>query len=162
MTAFEEIVVEATPSVYRLARAWVGEASAPDIVQDTFLAAWRELPRLRNPDRFGPWLHRIALNRCRSFHRSQGRVREIAVLEPSAADPVAPDFRSTVEWDALVEPAFRALSEDHRALLALHYAAGLSLREIALALDLPDGTVKSRLNAALTALRRTVGERRDA
>ena len=160
MTAFEEIVETSTPSIYRLARAWVGEPTASDVVQDVFFAAWRELPRLRDPDAFGPWLHRIAVNRCRSVLRGKVRVREIQVrddaLEQSTA---APDFRTAVETSALVLPAFRALSEDHRAIIALHYAAGLSLREVALVLGIPDGTAKSRLNAALTALRRTMGGR---
>ena len=155
MTAFEALVESNTPSVYRLARAYVGDAGAPDVVQDAFLAAWRELPRLRDPDRFEAWLHRIAVNHCRSALRGRSRVREIDL---DAADParasIARDFRVDVEARALVEPAFRRLHEDHRAVIALHYAAGLSLREVAEVLQIPEGTAKSRLNTALTELRR--------
>lgn len=158
MNAFRELVETSTPSIYRLARAYVGETSAPDVVQDVFLAAWRDLPRLRDPELFRPWLHRIAANRCRSVLRSAARVREISMAaEPTHHGAAAPDFRAAVEARSLVGPAFHALPEDHRALIALHYAARLSIHEIALVLDLPDGTVKSRLNAALTALRATVG-----
>jgi len=66
MDAFEELVITQSPSVYRLARAYVGDAGAPDLAQDVFAAAWRALPKLRDPGSFGPWLHRIAVNRCRS------------------------------------------------------------------------------------------------
>ena len=157
MTAFEALVESSTPSVYRLARAYVGEAGAPDVVQDAFLAAWRALPRLRNPDRFEPWLHRIAVNHCRSALRGRSRVREIDLdaTDPARA-PTVRDFRSEVEARALVEPAFRRLHEDHRAVIALHYAAGLPIHEAADVLQIPEGTAKSRLNAALTQLRRHV------
>ncbi len=160
MTAFETLVDQSTPSVYRLARALVGEAGAADVVQEVFLAVWRELPRLRDPERFGPWLHRIAVNRCRSVLRVRGRVRELP-LDDAPIDRMAEqaDFRVKVEARAVVEPAFRSLSDDQRALIALHYAAGMSIREVALTLDIREGTAKSRLNAALEALRRSVGGR---
>ena len=161
MTAFEALVESSTPSVYRLARAYVGDAAAADVVQESFLAAWRALPRLRDPDRFAPWLHRIAVNNCRSALRGRGRVRELTLDSGAAsAAPHASDFRAGVEARALVEPAFRRLHEDHRAVIALHYAAGLSIRQVAEVLQIPEGTAKSRLNAALTELRRHVSRDR--
>lgn len=158
MAAFRELVDSSTPSIYRLARAYVGDASAPDVVQEVFVSAWQELPRLRNPDRFRPWLHRIAVNRCLSVLRRSARVREITTVAETSDATAAPDFRRAVEARLIVGPAFRALSEDHRTLIGLHYAARLSIHEIALALEIPEGTVKSRLNAALTALRSSVGK----
>ena len=70
---------EFTPQIYRIARAMLGESAAPDVVQDVFLAAWRELPRLRDPERFAPWLQRICVNRSRSVLRQRRQVREISL-----------------------------------------------------------------------------------
>jgi RNA polymerase sigma-70 factor (ECF subfamily) len=161
--AFEALVHEHTPSVYRLARAIVGEGAARDVVQDAFLVAWRELPRLRDPDRFVPWLHRIAVNRCRSLLRSHRSVPEIQV-GPSTAEAVADphDFRVAAEARATIGLVFGGLSVDQRTVLALHYAAGLPLSAVAESLGVPTGTAKSRLNAALEAMRRQLGETRDA
>ncbi len=157
MDAFEQLVTANTPAVYRLARAYVGDAGAEDLAQDAFLAAWRALPALREPDRFGPWLHRIALNRCRSSVRGNGRVREIQ-MPPTIDEPTASgDFRTAIEARAVVGTAFARLSDDARAVIALHYAAGWSIRECAEVLGIPEGTAKSRLNAALAALRAEIG-----
>ncbi len=157
MDAFEQLVTDNTPAVYRLARAYAGDAGAEDLAQEAFLAAWRALPGLREPDRFGPWLYRIALNRCRSSVRGGGRVREIS-MEPTPVEPAAPgDFRTAVEARALVGPAFARLGDDARAVIALHYATGRSISECATVLGIPEGTAKSRLNAALVALRADIG-----
>jgi RNA polymerase sigma-70 factor (ECF subfamily) len=85
MGAFEQLVTDNTAAVYRLARAYAGDAGAEDLAQEAFLAAWRALPTLRDPERFGPWLYRIALNRCRSSVRG-GKVREIPMGPTLGAD----------------------------------------------------------------------------
>ena len=158
MDAYEELVTTQSASVYRLARAYVGDAGAPDLAQDVFVAAWRALPGLRDAGAFGPWLHRIAVNRCRSAVRGTGRVREIPMDDITAdrAADTRDGFRAA-EARAVVGPAFRRLGEEPRALIALHYAAGLSIRECAEVLGIPEGTAKSRLNAALASLRADVG-----
>ena len=161
MDAFEALVTAQHASVYRLARAYVGDAGAPDLAQDVFVAAWRALPGLRDPGAFGPWLHRIAVNRCRSAVRGTGRVREIQMDEMTAdRTPDPGDGFGAVEARAVVGPAFRRLGDDQRAVIALHYAAGLSIRECGEVLGVPEGTAKSRLNAALETLRRDVGRAR--
>jgi len=149
-------VVAQGPAIYRLARAFVGDAAADDLAQDVFVAAWRGLPKLRDPDRFGPWLHRVALNRCRSATRTASRVREIPIGPAAEATSGGTDFRAAVEARAVVGPAFHRLPDEARALIALHYAAGLSIRECAETLDIAEGTAKSRLNAALERLRHDV------
>src|SRR3712207_4555406 len=112
MSAFESLVHEHTPSVYRVARALVGPAAAPDVVQEVFLAAWRELPRLREAARFRPWLHRIAVNRCRSLVRSPAHVREIPVDESmERTAPARGDDFLRAEARATVAPAFRRLQQ---------------------------------------------------
>jgi RNA polymerase sigma factor (sigma-70 family) len=124
MAAFQELVTANGPGIYRLARAFVGEAAADDLAQEVFVAAWRSLPKLRDPDRFGPWLHRIALNRCRSAVRATARVREIPIGPHLPEPPVESDFRAAIEARLVVGPAFRRLPDGARSLLALHYAAG--------------------------------------
>lgn len=158
MDAYEQLVTTQSASVYRLARAYVGDAGAHDLTQDVFVAAWRALPKLRDVGAFGPWLHRIAVNRCRSAVRGNGRVREIPMddtMADAAADPR--DGYGAAEARAIVGPAFGRLADDQRAVIALHYAAGLSIRECGEVLGVPEGTAKSRLNAALETLRRDVG-----
>ncbi len=158
LDAFDQLVLLHTPAAYRIAVAVVGETLARDLVQEAFLGAWQQLPRLRDPDRFGPWLHRIVVNRGRSVLRRGRAVREIPVTAWHEGTLVHPhDGMGAAEARAVLASTFSALSYDQRSVIALHYAAGLSLREVAEALDVPVGTAKSRLAAALEALRRQAG-----
>jgi RNA polymerase sigma-70 factor (ECF subfamily) len=159
--AFEMLVERHAAETYRLATAIVGEADARDLAQEAFVAAWTELPRLRDADAFAPWLRRICVNRCRNWLRSARRHGSPTSLDADErfADTLPDrhrDFRAAVEARALLEPAFQALSPDQRAVLALHYSMGLTIAETADALDVRVGTAKSRLNSGLTALRRAI------
>ena len=144
---------------YRLAAAIVGEADARDVAQESFVAAWHQLPRLRDAAAFGPWLRRITVNRCRNWLRARNRRGQPTSLESDEAahlpDPHR-DFRGAAEARTVLEPAFEALSPDQRAVLALHYSMGYSIAETADALDLRVGTAKSRLNAGLKVLRSVI------
>jgi RNA polymerase sigma-70 factor (ECF subfamily) len=158
--AFEMLVEQHATEIYRLAASIVGSADASDVMQDTFVAAWQQLPRLRNASTFRPWLRRICVNRARNCLRSSGRRGVPVGLDNDGAraqvDPHG-DFGGAVEARALLEPAFDRLNPDQRAILALHYSMGYSIAEAADALGVPTGTAKSRLNAALRALRAAVG-----
>jgi RNA polymerase sigma-70 factor (ECF subfamily) len=125
---------------------------AQDAVQQAFLLAWRELPRLRDPERFGVWLHRLLVNACYEEHRRYRRwtanVRTLPIDGPAGRD----DTISIVERDSL-ERAFRTLSPEHRAVVVLHHHAGLPLASIAEVAGVPVGTVKSRLHHATRILR---------
>ena len=153
LQAFEMLVHEHAPALYRLATGIVGVSDAQDVTQDTFTAAWRELPKLRDPQRFTQWIRRICVNRC----RTQLRNRHAAPisLEAGGAErmPEHADFRDAVDARAVIGPAFRRLSADQRAVLALHYGLGLTINESADAMAVNVGTAKSRLNAALRAMR---------
>jgi len=132
-------------AVYRLSLAILGdEADARDASQETFVAAWRQLPKLRDPDRFDAWLQRIAVNSARMTlrARSRRRVREIQAV------PSSPPTDDSGRLGA----ALGALSIDQRTLLALHYLEDRPVAEIAEILEIPVGTVKSRLFAARRAL----------
>jgi RNA polymerase sigma-70 factor (ECF subfamily) len=125
---------------------------AQDSVQQAFLLAWRELPRLRNPERFEVWLHRLVVNACyeefRRYRRWSSNVRVLPVDGLAAADTTV----SVDERDAL-ERAFRTLSPEHRAVVVLHHHAGIPLASIAEIAGVPVGTVKSRLHHATRILR---------
>ena len=158
--AFEVLVERHATEVYRLSAAIVGAGDARDLTQETFLHAWGKLPRLRDADAFTPWLRRICANLCRNWLRAarshpSGSLEASRGLADVLVHPQA-DFRGAVEARALLEPAFDGLSADQRTVLALHYSMGYSLSEVADALGVRVGTAKSRLNAALTALRRAV------
>ena len=125
---------------------------AQDAVQQAFLLAWRELPRLRDPDRYGAWLHRLVVNACyeefRRHRRWSANVLALPVDGPAVADTTV----SIDERDAL-DRAFQKLSPDHRAVVVLHHHAGIPLASIAETTGVPIGTVKSRLHYATRILR---------
>jgi RNA polymerase sigma-70 factor (ECF subfamily) len=155
LDAFESIVRARMDAVYRLTAAILGdEADAADATQETFVAAWRELPRLRESDRFEPWLQRIAVNAARQSLRGRRRrrIREIpsslAAVDPAATRGAAPPPSDAAVLDA----AMARLSIDQRSLLVLHHLEDRSLAEIAAILMVPVGTAKSRLFAARRAL----------
>ncbi|HEX5038572.1 MAG TPA: RNA polymerase sigma factor [Candidatus Limnocylindria bacterium] len=153
--AFEFLVEHHGSEMYRLAAAIVGLDDARDVAQESFVAAWRDLPKLRQVDRFEVWLRRIVINRSRNVLRSRGR-RPTQRLEsmtiPETASP-QPDFRDSVHERDALDGAFEGLSADHRAAVVLHYGAELSIRETADAMGVAVGTAKSRLNAALGRMR---------
>jgi RNA polymerase sigma-70 factor (ECF subfamily) len=140
-------------AVYRISFAILGnEADARDAAQETFVTAWRQIGRLRDPDKFDAWLQRIAINAARMTHRSRRRrgVREIAAsqIEPLAADPAVMDS----DDGPRLERALATLDVDQRSILALHHLEGRSVAELADVLRIPVGTVKSRLYSARRAL----------
>jgi RNA polymerase sigma-70 factor (ECF subfamily) len=154
-TAFDELAMRHVRDLYRMATAMVGTADAGDVTQDALLAAWRDLPRLRDPARFGAWVRRILMNRCRDVLRHRAR-HASAELPPevmgSTSDVAGVDRRMTVE------AGLAELTDLQRGVIVLHYLAGLTLPEVADTLRIPEGTVKSRLHQALAALRAYFGE----
>jgi RNA polymerase sigma-70 factor (ECF subfamily) len=125
---------------------------ARDAVQDALLRAWRELRRLRDPDRFDAWVYRLTVNACLDQTRRRRR-RPIEVDLAPLFSPVVPDPAIAVADRALVDDILRRLDERGRAIVVLHYFLGLPLIEVATALDIPVGTVKSRLHRALGEMR---------
>ena len=152
--AFETIVRARMDAVYRLTSAILGdEADARDAAQETFVAVWRQLRRLREPEKFDAWLQRVAVNASRMTLRARGRrrIREI----PSQAMPdraVGGGAQSDRDDAAILDAALAMLSVDQRAILVLHHLEGRPLAELAAIFDIPIGTAKSRLFAARRAL----------
>lgn len=161
--AFDSIIRPRLDRLFRMAVAITRqEADARDAVQEACVAAWRELPRLRDHGRFDSWLAQIVVNACRIHLRRQRRVtvREIAV-EVQAETPAEPRSSTGGHGDSIAEVeairrAFARLGADERALLVLHYQEERPLAEIAAITGAPVGTVKWRLSNARKALDRAL------
>jgi RNA polymerase sigma-70 factor (ECF subfamily) len=123
-----------------------------DAVQDALVIAWRDLPGLRDPDRFDAWLHRLLVRSCineaKRERRLAANVRVLPLDIPAATD----DYLSVADRDQL-DRGFRRLPPEQRALLVLRHFAGLEPVEIAEVLGIPAGTVRSRLHHAHRAMR---------
>ena len=157
--AFDAIVRLRLDTVYRTAFTILGhEADAQDATQETFVAAWRNLPRLRDVDRFDAWLGRITINACRMAMRRRGSVREISIDLPDTQQPATGGIGETAAAAEaeVFDRAFAHLSVDDRAILVLHHHQELGIAEIADRLGVPNGTVKSRLHRARHALERAL------
>jgi RNA polymerase sigma-70 factor, ECF subfamily len=125
---------------------------AEDVVQQTLVLAWRELPSLRDVDRFDAWLHRLLVHACyRELRRGRPWAAIVRVLPLEG--PAAPDdLVSVVDRDQL-DRGFRRLPPEQRAIFVFHHYLGLTLGEVAEQLGVPLGTVKSRLHYATNTLR---------
>jgi RNA polymerase sigma-70 factor (ECF subfamily) len=130
---------------------------ARDAVQDACIRAWRDLPGLRDPDRFDGWLHRLTVNACLDQLRRRRR-RPIEVEITPIDVPATQDPTGTMADRMALEAALARLSPNHRAVVVMHYYLGMPLPEVAASLRIPNGTAKSRLHHALAALRVQVAD----
>jgi RNA polymerase sigma-70 factor (ECF subfamily) len=144
------------PRAYRAAYLVVHDAAAAeDIAQESFLAAVRSLERFDRRRPFGPWLHRIVVNRAIDWSRSRALRREIGDA-PLAAVPAGE--RSDNPHTRSLAAALASLSPEHRAVIVLRHLLEYTPGEIAELLELPRGTVNSRLRRGLDALAALLGE----
>ena len=128
---------------------------ARDAVQEAMIRAWRDLPGLRDPDRFDAWLHRLTVNACLDLIRR--RKRRVIEVELTPIDsPATHDVANSLADRQLLDEALAGLQPGHRAVVALHYLLGMPLAEVAQTMGIPIGTAKSRLHYALAAMRTTV------
>jgi len=132
--------------------------AAEDAVQQTLVSIWRDLPTLRDPDRFEAWTYRIVVRQCRAESRRERRMR-VDLVDISDSMAAADDAIAGVHARDELGRAFDSLSQDHRTVVVLHHMVGLPLAEIAEILDVPYGTVGSRLHNATKALRSALRER---
>jgi RNA polymerase sigma-70 factor (ECF subfamily) len=148
---FEALFREHWPRAFRAAYLVVHDsAAAEDIAQEAFLAAIRSLDRFDRRRPFGPWLHRIAVNRAIDWARAR-RLR----AETEEYDVPAPPVP---EHDEALLPALGSLDPEHRAVIVLRYLLEYTPGEIAELLDLPRGTVNSRLRRGLDKLKERLDE----
>ena len=159
-TAYEELVRRyqrmALQGAYMILRSrfW-----AEDAAQDAFVTAWAKLDTLRQPEKFGPWVCRIAANRARNM---ASRCREIPLPEDADIESLQ-ERRDYHLWQAgqaeeaaaeSLRQCLNRLSEKVRTIITLHYLEGLTVSEIALQLSIPQGTVKYRLHQGRETLRK--------
>jgi RNA polymerase sigma-70 factor, ECF subfamily len=138
------------PHAYRAAYLVVHDAAAAeDIAQESFLAAVRNLGRFDRKRPFGPWLHRIVVNRAIDWSRARALRREIG--DAPLATAAAPAAGTASHAEALAE-ALADLSPEHRAVIVLRHLLDYTPGEIADLLDVPRGTVNSRLRRGLDTL----------
>ena len=153
--AFGVLAGGAVDRLYRIARLILRDAElAEDATQDALVRAWRDLPTLRDLERFDAWLYRLIVRACADVGRDRRRWRtEMTVLptEPFESDRAA----ELADRDQL-ERGLRRLNATQRTILILHFHLGLSPGETADALAIPVGTAKSRLHYAIEALRAAI------
>jgi RNA polymerase sigma-70 factor (ECF subfamily) len=163
--AFDILVSGRVTTAYQTAWAILrDEADARDATQETFFQVWRDLPRLREPEKFDAWAGRILHNRCMSLlrRRRSNAVREVRVEDwdgaaySSGRNHLADDH---AESDA-IRRAFARLTSEQRVLLAFHHVHGRSVAELATITGAPTGTVKWRLHHAREALERALESER--
>ena len=144
------------PDAYRAAYLIARDrAAAEDIAQEAFLAAVRALDRFDRRRPLRPWLHRIVVNRAIDWSRARALRQEVdvdCVPELAADDP-----HGAATLDDGLAGALATLSPEHRAVVVMRYLLEFTPGEIALALELPRGTVNSRLRRALDALGTELG-----
>ena len=128
---------------------------ARDAVQEALVRSWRDLPTLRDADRFDAWLHRLLVNACLDILRRRRR-RAVEVELTPLFTPATGDFTAGVVDRDLLDRGLRALEPGWRAIVVLHYYLGMPLPDVASALGIPLGTAKSRLHRSIGVLRATV------
>lgn len=151
--AFTVLVHQVSDSLYAVAFRILRDAGlAEDALQNALILAWRRLPHLREAERFDAWIHRILVNACYDeSRRARQWTANIRVLPVDG--PTIPDESASVADRDELERIFRRLPIDQRAVFVLHHYLGLPLVEIAEMLEIPAGTVRSRLHYATRGLR---------
>ena len=151
--AFMDLVRARVDRLFAIARRILHDVDrAEDALQDALVIAWRDLPDLRDPDRFDFWLQRVLANMCiEHARRDRRRYARLEVLDLS--DHVAGDELAGVVDRDIVDRAFRRLKPEERAVLVLRHYLGYEPADIAEMLGVSGGTIRSRLHHAHRAMR---------
>jgi RNA polymerase sigma-70 factor (ECF subfamily) len=154
--AFASLVNQTSDRMYAVATRILRDTHlAEDALQSALVTAWRQLPTLRDPDRFEAWVGKLVVHACYAEARRRStwaaNVRALPIDGPTGPD----DILGVSERDAL-DRAFRRLSVEQRAVFVLHHHLGLPLVEIAETLGVPAGTARSRLHYATRTLRAAI------
>ena len=154
--AFAALVGMISDRMYALAARILRDNDlAEDALQSALITAWRQLPTLRDPERFEAWVRKVLVHACYAEARRRrswtANVRVLPVDGPAGPD----ELLSVVDRDAL-DRAFRRLSIEQRAVFVLHHHLGLPLVEIADSLGIPAGTARSRLHYSTRVLRAAI------
>jgi RNA polymerase sigma-70 factor (ECF subfamily) len=151
--AFARLATAVGDRLHRVAfRILRDTGRAEDVTQQALLTIWRDLPQLRDPDRFDAWAYRLLVRACVAEGGRASRWMPNLRLLPGQ-EPSVPDGTGSVHDRDQLERGFRRLSIDHRAVLVLHHYLDLPLDQVAETLGIPVGTVRSRLLHAMRGLR---------
>ena len=151
--AFASLAVAVGNRLHAVAHRILRDAAlAEDATQQALLAIWRDLPQLKDPQRFDAWSYRLLVRACYVEGRRSGSWGPNLRLLP-ADEPATGDGMSSVMDRDQLERGFRRLSIDHRAVVVLHHYLDMTVDEVAQTLGVPVGTVRSRLHYAMRALR---------
>jgi RNA polymerase sigma-70 factor, ECF subfamily len=153
--AFSSLVDASVDRLYAVATMILRDSDrAQDAVQDALVSAWRDVRALRDPDAWGPWLHRLTVWAC---YRTAKKDRRRNLVELKVVPDPEPahsfDVAAALADRDLVERSMNDLTLDHRAVIVLRFYLDLSVDEVARILDIPPGTVKSRIHRGLAVLR---------
>ena len=157
--AFDELVRRHQGAMITLARVLTaGRGEAEDLAQEVFVRAWRSLRSFRGDSTFRTWLHRVAINVIRTSQTRQGRLARLFVARAADQDPRDPasgeePVDATLARRQVIDRALAALPEELRVAVMLRDVQGLEYKEIAAALDVPIGTVESRIFRARQKLK---------
>jgi len=152
-TAYADLIRTRGDRLFAIAQRILRDVDrTEDALQDALVIAWRDLPGLRDPDRFDAWLHRLVVRSC--LHEAVRKRRFASNLRALPDDlPGGPDDLLSVADRDQLERGFRRLDPQQRALLVLRHFAGYEPSEIAEILGIPAGTARSRLHHAHRAMR---------
>jgi RNA polymerase sigma factor (sigma-70 family) len=154
--AFAQLVDEVLDRFLAIAHRILRDGGlAEDATQAALLGIWRDLPRLREPERFPAWSTRLLVNACYSEARRARRWLPNLPLE-SAPEPRAPDELGPVFDRDELERAFRGVPVDQRAAIVLHHYVGMPVETVAQTLDIPAGTVRSRIHRGMRKVRASI------
>lgn len=152
--AFASLAAAAFDRLHRSARLILRDnEAANDAVQEALMTAWRDIRAVRDPDRFDAWLYRLLVNGCYRAANRDKRRRAIEIHVTPVDLPMPRSDHDDFELRDELAGAFRRLTTEQRAVIVLHHYLGLPDAEAALALQIPIGTFKSRLNRAIVVMR---------
>ena len=150
--AYDVLVTESVDAMYRVARLVLRDYDrASDAVQEALVRCWRDLPQLRDPERFDAWLNRILVRAITDEARKRRRDRVAALtVIPIASHP---DASAALADRDEIGRVFGRLSVEQRTIVVIHHYLGMTADEAASTIGIPVGTAKSRLHYATEALR---------
>lgn len=154
--AFAALVHMTSDRMYALATRILRDSDlAEDALQGALITVWRQLPTLRDPDRFEAWVRRLLVHACYAEARRR-RTWAVNVRVLPIDGPAGPDDNLAIDDRDALDRAFRRLTVEQRAVFVLHYHVGLQLTEVAETLGIPAGTARSRLYYATRVLRAAI------
>jgi len=158
--AFTQLVKASAPRLHGVANLILRDPDrAKDAVQEAFIAAWRDMRALRDPDAWDAWLRRLTVRTCYRLAKKDRRRTQIEVgVTPIVDDLRVPDASADVTDREWVLSELGRLDIDQRSVITLHYYLDLPMREVAEILDIPFGTAASRLHRGLEVMRAAMRE----